>query len=536
LEQHEHLRCISNPEMLRMGPHWFLSRRFLTLLPTLMLVVSGVALPAQQHGAFIVGSVTDSSEVGLPSAAVFITNTGPAALTDSLGRYRLSVQPGLVSVRAAMIGYWSSQTDSVHIDPDATVRVDLTLRRSNFKPTCTLTPRQLTGGEWGAGGPAAPDDSATARLALLSFGLDTWRRVSTGEPDSNLLLSPASLSMALSLAYAGATGQTAEAFARTLGVPVTEREKFDTVAQHWLAQLESEKSVEIRMANSLWASRAFPLLPEYARRMKSLYQAEAATVDLTSKAAVSRINGWVSQRTRGRIPKLFENPPLKRDTGMVLINALYFKGKWQLPFDSRATQARPFHLRNGRTIQRSAMSLTGSFRHVRSKGFSGLRLPYAGDAYAMYVLLPDSGAGFGAITALRDSAAWASSLSTYGDAEVSLVLPKFTLSTKLNLNEPLKASGLGVAFDSVRAEFYRMVYNGGDRTLAWIREVRQASMMQVSEEGTEAAAATSVLMEAVPTSAPPPPLPFIVDRPFVIVLRDERSGMLLFIGQIVDPA
>jgi serine protease inhibitor len=178
------------------------------------------------------------------------------------------------------------------------------------------------------------------------------------------------------------------------------------------------------------------------------------------------------------------------------------------------------------------MELTARFRYARGEGYQTLRLPYGDGAFAMYVLLPDSGRALGDIAALRDSAAWGKSLTGYATTEVHVVLPKFTMRSQLALDESQKAAGLSVAYDSSRAEFFRMVPNDG-RTRAWIVRVLQATMMQVSERGTEAAAATAVVMGATQSVARV--VDFIVDRPFVVTIRDERSGVLLFIGQIVDP-
>jgi serpin B len=379
-----------------------------------------------------------------------------------------------------------------------------------------------------------PADSTQFRqLSLERFGLDVWQKVSHETPKGNLLFSPASLTMALSLTYAGATGGTAEAFAKTLGIPENRHEGYDSAASAWLAHLKTQKAVELSMANSLWASQSFPLLSDYRARMSTLYQGEVERVDLTSARSVELINAWVSRETRDRIPRLFDKPPLELDTGMVLLNALYFKGKWTSPFDSTGTRARPFHPPGGRTVWRPSMEQTGNFGYLRGDRFQALRLPYSDGGFAMYVLLPDSGESVAKIAALTDSSAWVNSLAGYRATEVRVVLPKFSVRTGLDLNSPLKAAGLEVAFGPSRAEFYHMVSNkGGIR--AWITQVLQKSMMEVAEQGTVAAATTSVTMTAT-QSVPPPPIDFKVDRPFVVVLRDEGSGMLLFIGRIVDP-
>ncbi len=379
-----------------------------------------------------------------------------------------------------------------------------------------------------------PSDTANVRqLALERFSLDLWHRVSAKAPDGNLLFSPASLTMALSMTYGGATGITAEAFARTLGIPGDRREAYESAASAWLAYVGTQKSVEFSMANSLWASQSVALLPDYQARMKAMYRAELARVDLSSRRSVELINGWVSRETRGKIPTMFNDPPLEVDSGMVLLNALYFKGKWTTTFDSSATSARSFHLPNGRTVQRPTMTQTGTFGYLRGAGYQGLRLPYTDGRFAMYVLLPASSEAVASLKVLSNSPAWAASLGGYHPTKVRVFLPRFTVRSSFDLNAPLKGAGLEVAFDQNRAEFYRMV-SAAEGIRAWIKQVSQKTMMQVSEQGTEAAAATSVTMP-VTAMAEPPPIDFVVDRPFAVVLRDEVSGMFLFVARIVDP-
>jgi serine protease inhibitor len=241
----------------------------------------------------------------------------------------------------------------------------------------------------------------------------------------------------------------------------------------------------------------------------------------------------VSRATKGRITEMV-SAPLSDAAVAVLMNAVYFKGSWQDAFEPGATMARPFRT-GARTIEkRPAMTRVGTYAYARRTGFQVLRLPYRGGRFGMYVLLPDATTPLDSLTTMLGpvrSAEWMAALST---CEVHLQLPKFKLDYAVDLVGPLTSLGMGVAFDSRRASFGRMLpADYLARRNVFISSAAQKTFVAVNEEGTEAAAATAMVLSD--TAAPAPPVPFIVDRPFLFLIREESRGTVLFIGRIVDP-
>jgi serine protease inhibitor len=369
--------------------------------------------------------------------------------------------------------------------------------------------------------------------AQADFGARLFRVVAADQRDKNVFLSPAGAFFALAMAYEGAAAETRQAIGRTLGVGTASPEALGRSIRATLRELSSDSATTIAIANSLWAQRDAPLLDGFTRQLREYFGAEVASLDLTSSDAVSRINAWVSNGTRGKIKKMLDQPLSGQDIA-VLLNAVYFKGKWLDAFDSSATKSRPFHVAGGPAADRPAMTRTGRYAYVRRPGFQVVRLPYRGRRFSMYVLLPDSGRTVAAVYGALSPSTMSAWLGELREANVHLVLPRFKLELETELKAPLTALGMRVAFDPQRADFSGMLPRSYlDRHNAFVSRAWQKSFVEVNEEGTEAAAATGIQMSV--TSAPPPPIEFVVDRPFLVLLRDERGGVPLFMGQVVDP-
>ena len=259
-----------------------------------------------------------------------------------------------------------------------------------------------------------------------------------------------------------------------------------------------------------------------------------ASMPLATTAAADRINGWADSVTHGLIAKILDQP-LPDTTRLFLANAIYFKGKWLDQFAKSATRDRDFMLVSGRTVRVPMMERVGDYQYRRVPGYQLLRMPYRGGRSALYVLLPDSGVTTAALEARLAREGWPGSFGKERRAEVRVVLPRFEARVSSSLDKPLRALGAALAYDCARADFSGMARRVSGNTLPLcIGKATQTVYMRVDEEGTEAAAITGIPMETV-TSEPPPPIPFIVDRPFLFVLRDEVTGADLFIGRIARP-
>jgi serine protease inhibitor len=378
---------------------------------------------------------------------------------------------------------------------------------------------------------SVPFDSARARAAD-DFGARLLTLVAKESTGENVFISPFSAQLALSMVYNGAAGETRRAMGQSLGIGTATLEDFNRYNAALIRRLSGNHNVTLEIANSLWGKSDVPFAPAFLDRARTDYGAEVASLDLGSQDAMKQINGWVSAKTHQRIPTILDQPSAGV---LVLLNAVYFKGTWSKPFDKTDTRDEPFHLASGVTVQRPMMRNSDWYGYVQGRNFQAVRLPYRGNEQSMYVLLPDSGVSVSTLYDQLGSSA-AAQWRDMSSVEVNLALPRFRLEYGVDLMTPLAGLGMGVALDSRRADFSGMVpasYLAGQRL--YISGATQKTFVEVNEEGTEAAAATKVEVGVTAVAPEFQPKHFIVDRPFLIVIRDDPTGALLFVGQIMDP-
>jgi len=388
-------------------------------------------------------------------------------------------------------------------------------------------------------GAAYAQEAATKATAasINQFGEDMFRQMQKTEgPAKNLLISPYSIASALALAGAGSQGATRDEFAAILHSP-------DILAAGYAGLNTSliparpgllkrllpgkDSGIELYSANSLWLSDKLTFLPEYLDKTSGIFNASAETVDFGNSGTARRINKWVEDITRGMIPELIDK--LDASTAAVLVNALYFKGKWQDPFEPDDTQEKDFHLDDGSTRPAQLMFKDSEFQYREDDNHQAVHLPYRGGKYEMMVILPREGKKVADLS----PAIWDMPFSTQLGY---LWLPRMKLDYSIELAEPLKALGLSHAFDPASADFWAMVKQSPDLSV-YISRVIHKTMMEVEETGTKAAAATAVMMgvTSMAPMEPPPHFTMRVDRPFMVVLRDVPSDTILFLGQVADP-
>jgi serine protease inhibitor len=362
-----------------------------------------------------------------------------------------------------------------------------------------------------------------------TFGLTLFRQLGDAKPNENVIVSPLSAGLAVSMLGNGATGTTRAGIEQALAEGPLDALNPANAA---LAAALRTDDVELAVANSLWAREGVPFLPAFLQQNRQFYGAEIQSLNLSTPEAARRINDWASRSTRGRITEMVDGP-LDPSVILYLMNAVYFKGRWADEFRPQATRPGTFHAPGG-DVQRPMMSRTGRYGYLRGEGFQALRLPYRGDRFAMYVLLPDSGRSLADLRGGLSATAWRGWMGTFAPREVHVTLPKYRLSLESRLNTPLEALGMADAFDPGRARFGAMLpAEFLQRQNAYVSEAKQKVFIEVNEEGTEAAAVTGI--EVRTTSAPAPPMQFRVDRPFVVAIRDDQTGALLFVGQVNDP-
>lgn len=371
----------------------------------------------------------------------------------------------------------------------------------------------------------APDDTR--------FALDLYRQLRA--TPGNLFLSPYSIATCLGMTYAGARGETEQQMQRALhfGSDPTKLHARFAEQQRQLQQLGQQKGLELSVANALWAQKDAPFLPPFLAVAKDQYQATVQSVDFPKRAKEIRgeINQWVAQKTQQRIPEILPPDSLSPLTKLVLVNAIYFKGDWESPFEKSATTPQPFHVDAKRKTTAQLMHRTSHLRYTATDTLQAVELPYQGGQLAMVILLPRQIRGLNALEKQLTPALLTSTLASLKSREVEVFLPRFQLNSGFNLKPTLTHLGMTNAFGT-NADFSGMT---GNRSLRISAVIHQA-WGQVNEQGTEAAAATAIAM--MPTSArlvtEAPPV-FRADHPFVFLIRDVRSGTILFLGRLTDP-
>jgi serpin B len=341
-----------------------------------------------------------------------------------------------------------------------------------------------------------------------------------GAGDSDgLLLAPCSIAFCLALALDGAAGRTRAELAGALGVPGLAEADVDDRFRDLRRQLEqSGPGVELAVANAVWAPAGTALDAGFLRRAQEFHAAGARTLDLGGPAAAEAVNRWASDRTRGRITRLVGPDDLRAGPGCVLTNATYFTGRWRTPFDPALTRPGPFTSPDGRRTDVPMMTRSGRFAHQSTADFQAVDLDYAGGDLGMVVVLPREGSA----PALPPGRAWP---TRFEPAPLTLSLPRFSVTSELDLVPPLAALGLAGIFRP-GADFSRMGAAG-----SFVSAFRHTARMDVGEEGTEAAAGTAVVLgrSRLPSRT------MVVDRPFAVAVVHRRSGLVLFLGRVTRP-
>lgn len=391
---------------------------------------------------------------------------------------------------------------------------------------------------------ASATDVTAAELAALvggntAFAFDLFRLASAdGE---NTLLSPYSIAAALTMTYAGARGTTAEEMREALHLALGDdrihagRNELDlrvtTVPE--LPDMDDREPFDIRVANSLWGQHDYPFLEDFLVLLAENYDAGMNLVDFVTAAEVARqtINSWVEDQTAGRIVDLIPQGVITDLTRLVLVNAIWFKANWTQQFDPAMTEDGSFTLLDGSEVTAPLMHGSARTGYAEGDGYRAVRLAYAGDA-SMLILLPDAGrfeevkAGFGP----AELAALRAALSEH---QVDLALPKFEFRSQFSLKSVLKDLGMVAAFTEPSlpdgADFTGMT----ERRELFVHEVVHQAFIAVDEQGTEAAAATAVI---VGLESAPPPATMNVDRPFLFFIEHTGTGEILFLGQLIDPS
>jgi serpin B len=378
----------------------------------------------------------------------------------------------------------------------------------------------------------AADPAATA---INTLGIELLERAA--KPGANTALSPFSIQTALVMTYAGAEGETREQMARVLHLP---KDAVPTFAALQKQITTVPESLTLSVANRLFGQKGYDFRPAYLSLVKDNFGAPLEPLDFESAPEKSReiINAWVEKQTKDRIRDLIPENAITEETGLVLVNAIYLKAPWAEAFEKSATAPLPFHLVDGKKADVPTMVHEDSFGYKKQDGFTAVSLPYSGGDLQFVVFLPDTADGLPALEKklTPELLAGAAALPS---KQVRLFLPKFKLEPPLfALGDTLKALGMTSAFDVPpgSANFDGIAPRRPNDYL-YISDVFHKTFVEIDEKGTEAAAATAVVMMramSMPVELPKP-IEVHVDRPFLFAIQHRPSGACLFLGRVTDP-
>jgi len=381
-----------------------------------------------------------------------------------------------------------------------------------------------------------PSDLQELVRGNSAFAFDLYRALREQE-SGNFFYSPFSISIALAMTWAGARGETEREMADVLHFtlpqdrlhPAFNALDLELAQRGQGARGRDGKGFRLHIVNALWGQKGYQFLPEFLDTLARNYDAGLRLLDFAGNPEAARgvINDWVSEQTGGRIQDLIPPGAVDALTRLVLTNAIYFNAAWAEPFEKNRTADGPFYLLDGRQVTVPMMRQTAQFGYAEGEGFQAVELPYDGEELAMVILLPQEGR-FEEFEAALDAARVEEILGSLTSRHLNLTMPRFRVESSFRLADTLAAMGMPSPFQPGQADFSGM---DGTRDL-YIRAVLHKAFVSVDESGTEAAAATAVIVGLTAL----PGLEVTVNRPFIFLIRDRQTGAVLFIGRVVNPA
>ena len=366
--------------------------------------------------------------------------------------------------------------------------------------------------------------------ANTGFAFDLLKEIAKEQPNTNIFISPFSVSTVLQMLDNGAAGATKQEMEHVLHTDNLPVDVLNAACKDLNQSLNSQTNVILNLADAIWYQEGFRLKLGFISANRDFFGAELAGVDFLNSKSAKTINDWADKSTRGKIKDVV-SWPFPPATRVILANAIYFKGKWEHPFDKSDTRPDAFYPATGAKKQVPMMRQSRDFDYQQGDDFQAVRLPYAGRRLNMVVFLPATNSSPAKLLAGLNGETWrGKTMSQFKNREGIVALPRFKIEYEVGLNDSLKALGMKNAF-TLGANFSAMA----DETL-FVSEVKQKSFVDVNEEGTEAAAVTTIGVAGSIAMELPKPFEMIVDRPFVFVIEDSKTQSILFMGTIFDPA
>ena len=400
---------------------------------------------------------------------------------------------------------------------------------AELAPTLKINPINLANPNHSKAAAMTPNNHSDVDARLVAantkFGFNLFNTLSKQQPNKNIFISPTSVALVLSMTYNGVSGETQQEMTKVLeftGMTPQEINAANQALQNSFQKVDH--NIQVLIANSLWAQQGFSLKPDFLQTNQKYYNANLTELNLMNPQAISIINNWVSQKTQGKIEKIVDK--ISPDEVLFLINAIYFKGNWETPFDRAQTTNNTFYLTDSSSKQHPMMSQSGFYRYYETDTFQAVSLSYGQKvALRMYIFLPNSNINLATFLQELTPENWNKWMQQFRKINGITEIPRFKIEYEVELKSTLIALGMAGIFDISKADFSAMT----DDNVA-VDSVKHKTFVEVNEEGTEAAAVTSLQ-----SRGGIPPFKMNVNRPFFCAIRDHTTGTILFMGTIVDP-
>lgn len=375
-------------------------------------------------------------------------------------------------------------------------------------------------------------DEKSAQLieADNTFGLELFQKIREESEKDNIMISPLSISVAFAMAYNGADKDTRTEMEKAMKLNGLTTEQINNSYKMLIKALQSlDEKVVFELANAIFYADGFTVKPDFLNINKTVYDAEVEKLNFNSQAAVDRINDWVAGKTNDKITKIIENlSPLDR---MVLLNAIYFNGIWTNKFDEKGTHNLTFTKSNGTTIEVPMMKKEEKLDYTTNSLFSAVKMPYGNGQYNMVVMLPATGKNSQNVIDALSFSNWKKWMTEFETKDpVVMTMPRFKFAFEIKLNDVLRKMGMNKAFQPNVADFSKIAEED-----LYISSAVHKSFIDVNENGTEAAAVTSITFTTTSAGNEPPKTIFYVDKPFVFAITEKDTDAILFIGEVNHP-
>ena len=365
--------------------------------------------------------------------------------------------------------------------------------------------------------------------AQMKFGFKLFSTLAKQNSKQNIAVSPVSVALALSMLYNGVSGTTQQEMSSALGIQKVNLNAFNHANEALEKSLEmNDYRGQLAIANSLWARQGFSFRYQFLKTNREYYQAQITNLNFESSESAGIINRWVKDKTQGKIPRIIEQ--ISHEDIFFLINAIYFKGVWQVEFDPHLTTQQPFYLSNDQSIKFPLMSREGKYRYLETSEFQAVSLPYTGERFSLEIFLPQPDKNLEDLVSQLTVDQWKKWIGQFREQQGKLKLPRFSLSYEVDMEKALKSLGMSTMFEESSANFSKLTSRP-----VYVNRMRHKTLVEVNERGTQSAATSSIGVRVTFIFPPEEQFTMIVNRPFLCTIRDHKTNSLVFMGVVEKP-